>query len=184
MSTFRLPLLVLLPALALTLVAGESKPAFSESLTPEQRARLGLAHLTPAQVAELDAAVSAYAQREHERTSAETLKQVERKAAEAAVAEYRRKQEPGVIGKALSAFKQRQEEEQIERFTARVSGEFRGWRGGTYFPLENGQVWRQVNADVYELPPVAGATVEIYRSKNGYWRLVYDGAWITVKRLQ
>jgi hypothetical protein len=26
--------------------------------------------------------------------------------------------------------------------------------------------------------------VEIYKSSNGYWRLKYDGAWITVKRLQ
>jgi uncharacterized protein YegP (UPF0339 family) len=26
--------------------------------------------------------------------------------------------------------------------------------------------------------------VEIYQSKNGYWRLRFEGAWITVRRLQ
>ena len=71
-----------------------------------------------------------------------------------------------------------------ERVTARVVGEFRGWSGGTYFPLDNGQVWRQVGAESNELPPRRDAVVEIYPSGNGYWRLRFEGAWITVRRLQ
>jgi hypothetical protein len=35
----------------------------------------------------------------------------------------------------------RPEQQQI---TSRILGEFRGWKGGTRFKLENGQVWRQV----------------------------------------
>jgi hypothetical protein len=71
-----------------------------------------------------------------------------------------------------------------ERFTAVVVGPFRGWSGGTYFPLANGQVWRQVGTESNELPLREGAEVEIYQSRNGYWRLSFEGAWITVRRLQ
>ena len=38
-------------------------------------------------------------------------------------------------------------------------GEFRGWNGGTYFPLENGQVWRQAGTENNEMPPVEHAEV-------------------------
>ena len=56
-------------------------------------------------------------------------------------------------------------------------------RGGTYFPLENLQVWRQSGTEDNELPPVQNAEVEIAKSASGYWRLGYGCAWITVKRL-
>lgn len=185
-------------ALAVMALAAEPARPFSQTLTPEQRQRLGLAGLTPAQLAELDAAIGAYTrgettvavqqavQQAEQRTEVK-VQQAERKAAgaaEAAVADYRKKQEPGVIARTLETFKRRQQEEQRERFTGRVVGEFRGWRGRTYFPLEGGQVWQQVGTEVNELPPQPNAEVEIFRSSSGYWRLRYDGAWITVKRLQ
>ena len=78
----------------------------------------------------------------------------------------------------------RRTEEAGERFTAVVVGPFRGWSGGTYFPLTNGQVWRQVGTESNELPVREGAQVEIYESRSGYWRLSFEGAWITVRRLQ
>jgi hypothetical protein len=178
--------------------AAETPQAFSQTLTAEQKQRLGLAGLTPAQLAELDAAVGAYTRGETtvavqqavqqvERKTEEKVQQAEKKAAvaaETAVADYKKKQEPGVVSRALDVFKRRQDEEARERFTGRVVGEFRGWRGGTYFPLDNGQVWRQAGTENYELPPVQNAEVEIYKSNSGYWRLSYAGAWITVKRLQ
>jgi hypothetical protein len=174
--------------------AEETRP-FTQTLSPEQKSRLGLAGLTPAQLAELDTAVTAYTRGESaavvqqvtqqvERRAAERVQEAEKKAADAAVADYKKKQEPGVIARSLEIFKRKEEDNKRERFTARVVGEFRGWSGGTYFPLENGQVWRQSGTESNEMPPMPNAEVEIYQSSNGYWRLRYNGAWITVKRLQ
>jgi len=185
--------------------AAEERPPFSATLGPAEKQRLGLAGLTATQLAELDAAVAAYARgettvavqqavRQVEQKSEQRVQQVEQQvqaaeqkaatAAAVAVAEYQKKQEPGVIARTLEVFKRKQEEDKRERFTSRVVGEFRGWSGGTYFPLENGQIWRQVGSENHEMPPVQNAEVEIYRSGSGYWRLRHAGAWITVKRLQ
>ncbi|MSU49444.1 MAG: hypothetical protein EXS37_10225 [Opitutus sp.] len=197
------------PLLTSAAIAAEPARPFSQSLTAEQKQRLGLASLTPAQLAELDAAIGAYtrgeatvavrqteqkteervqqAVQQAERKSQEKLQQAEKKAAsaaEAAVTDYKKKQEPGVVARTLEIFKKKQEEDKRERFTARVVGPFRGWSGGTYFPLENGQVWKQTGTEMNELPLTQNAEVEIFQSKNGYWRLRYDSAWITVKRLQ
>ena len=184
--------------LCLTARAAESAAPFSQTLTPEQKQRLGLASLSPAQLAELDAAVGAYTRGETTVAVQQAVQQVEKKteekvqlaekkaavAAETAVAEYKKKQEPGVIARALDVFKGKPEDDKRERFTGRVVGPFRGWSGGTYFPLDNGQVWRQVGTETNELPTQQNAEVEIFKSSNGYWRLKYEGAWITVKRLQ
>jgi len=178
--------------------AGEPAKPFSQTLNAEQRQRLGLGALTPAQLVELDAAVGAYTRGEAtvavqvavekvEQRAVEKVQQAEQKAevaAETAVAEYRRKQEPGVLSRTLDALKRKPEDDQKEKFTARVVGPFYGWSGGTYFPLENGQVWRQVGTESNELSKVLNAEVEIFKSGNGYWRLRYGTAWITVKRLQ
>jgi hypothetical protein len=188
-----------------TVLAEEPRP-FSTTLSPADRQRLGLGALTPAQLAELDAAIAAYtrgeksaavqqavaesearvqaAKQEAARQAEEKIAQAEKKAATTAVEDYKKKSEPGVIARTLEVFKRQQAEAQLARFTARVVGQFRGWNGGTYFPLTDGQVWRQTGTETYELPPVADAEVEIYQSKNGYWRLKYADAWITVKRVQ
>lgn len=211
--------------------AADPRP-FTQTLTNEQKQRLGIAWLTAAELAELDAAVSAYTRGEAtvavqqavaqverqaevkvqqavqqaqakvrqaeqqaavkvqqavqqvEQQAEAKVQQAEKKAAETAVADYKKKEEPGVIARTLERFKTRQSEDTRERFNARVTGLFRGWQGGTYFPLENGQVWRQVGSESNELKPLPNAEVEIFQSKNGYWRLKYEGEWITVKRLQ
>jgi hypothetical protein len=179
-------------------LAAEATKPFSQTLTPEQRARLGLAGLSAAQLAELDAAVGAYTRGEAtvavqvavekvEQRTTEKIRQAEKQAAvaaEAAVADYKKKQEPGIIARSLEALKTKPAADKPDKFVARVVGPFYGWSGGTYFPLENGQVWRQAGTETNELPKVMNAEVEIYQSGNGYWRLRYDGAWITVKRLQ
>jgi len=192
--TMRLLTLLFLAAVCAIRAADSPRP-FSATLTPEQKQRLGLANLTDAQLAGLDAAVGAYtrgeatvavqqAVKQAEQQTEQKVQLAEKKAAETAVTEYKKKQEPGVVARALDVFKHKQDEQKTQRFTAHVVGEFRGWSGGTYFPLENGQVWRQAGTEEIEMPPVQNAEVEIYQSGNGYWRLKYQGAWITVKRLQ
>ena len=185
-------------------------PPFSQTLSAVDKQRLGLAALSPEQLAALDASVAAYtrgektaavqqavaqaertaeekvqqAVKQTEQRAVEKVSQAEKKAAATAVEEYKKKSEPGVIARTLDVFKRKQEEDHRVRFTAHVVGEFSGWLGGTYFPLTDGQVWRQVGTEVYELPTVQNAEVEIYQSGNGYWRLKYANAWITVKRVQ
>ena len=192
-SLFRISVLLVL--LAGWTRAAENERPFTDTLTSEQKQRLGLATLTPEQLAELNSAVAAYthgakaaaveqAVAQVEQRAQVKVQEAEKKAAESAVAEYKKQQEPGVIARTLEKFKRKQEEDQRQRFKGHVVGEFRGWQGGTYFPLSDGQVWRQVGTDVYELPPAHDVEVEIYQSKNGYWRLTYEGRWITVKRLQ
>lgn len=175
--------------------AAQDPRSFSQTLTPEQKQRLGIGTLTPAQLAELDAAVGAYTRGETSVAVQEAVQQAEQRAevkvqeakkaaAQTAVAEYKKKEEPGVVARTLEVFKRKQTEEAQEKFTARVVGPFRGWTGGTYFPLDNGQVWRQVGGEVYDMPKVENAEVEIVKSGAGYHRLKYQGAWVTVKRLQ
>jgi hypothetical protein len=180
-------LLLGLSCALLLALAARAAPArtFTENLSPAQKERLGLAALTPAQLAELDAAVAEYGRGTETVAVKAAVQEAEKKAAETAVEEYKKKKEPGVIARTLEMFKRKTEEEHIERFTAKVAGPFIGWRGGTYFPLQNGQVWRQISTDSYELAPAQDVEVEIFKSKNGYWRLkLPDGAWVTVKRLQ
>ena len=192
---FLLRFLVFSAVLAIGARAAEAERPFTETLTAEQKQRLGLQAMTAEQIAELNAAVAAYthgaktaaveqAVADVQHKADEKVQAAEKKAADTAVADYKKKQEPGVIARTLDVFKRRQEEDKLERFTAHVVGEFRGWQGGTYFPLSDGQLWRQTSNDTYEVPPVKNAEVEFYQSKNGYWRMKYEGAWITVKRLQ
>lgn len=155
---------------------------FLGQLSPEQKQRLGLDQLTPAQRAELDAAIESY------RRTGEVA--AARMAAEAAVAEYRKQEEPGVISRALEVFKRNAEDRpaaEAERVTAVLQGKFTGWSGNTLFRLDNGQVWRQASTDNYYSKAREGVPVVLYKSASGYWRLrVLDdeGAWVTVRRVQ
>jgi hypothetical protein len=171
----------LLPFFALFAVAGlAAADSFIDKLSPEQRHRMGLDQLTPAQLAELDAAVQQF-----RRDGAVTAAQ---EAAATAVAEYKKKEEPSVITRALDLFRRKQEEEKEQqvRFTATITGKFTGWEGRTVFTLDNGQVWRQQGTDVYATKAQENPAVLLYKAKSGHWRLqlIEEGAWITVVRIK
>jgi hypothetical protein len=179
---------------------------FSQSVTTEEKQRLGLAQLSAEQWADLDRAVAVFKRGETgmavERAlqamaqkTAERVETAEKKvqvaepaiAAEAAAARATPGQKPAApsgLARAREVFKKKTAEVPAGRFTAKIAGPFHGWSGGTYFPLENGQVWKQTGTESSEWPLVAAAEVAIYPSGNGYWRLSYQGEWITVKRLQ
>jgi hypothetical protein len=152
---------------------------FLDQLDAEQRKRLGLDQLTPAQLAELGQAVESY------RKTGEVA--AAKQAAEAAVAEYKRQEEPGVVSRALEIFKRKEEVDRGERITAVLLDRFDGWSGRTTFRLDNGQVWRQSLPGNYYTKPREQVAVVIYKSSSGYFRLrVLDdeGAWVTVKRVE
>lgn len=150
---------------------------FLASLTPAQARQLGLDHLTPDQAAAIDAAVEAYLQPQAATTS--------QQAAVVAVEEYKARQQPGVIARALAVLQQKQEQEKTERITAKISGRFTGWEGSTKFTLDNGQVWQQAEGGIYYTAPVTNAAVELVKAWSGRFRLYApDGSWVTVKRIR
>ncbi len=166
--------------MVLVLVVGHlSAAGFLDALAPEQKKRLGLDHLTTQQATELDAAIEAY------RKTGEAV--VAQAAAASAVAEYRRKEEPAVISRAVETVKQQDSANRQDSLTAVVKGRFNGWTGGTLFTLDNGQVWRQSRPGTYYIKTREDVAVVIYKGPGGYWRLRIlddEGAWVTVVRVK
>lgn len=161
------------------LVAGPlSAGTFFDRLTPEQKRRMGIDRLAPAQLAELAAAIEQY-----RKDSADAAAQ---QAAATAVERYKKKEEPGVVSRALDLFRRQQDEAKQERFTATLSGKFSGWEGRTLFVLDNGQVWRQDGSEIYSVPPAQNVPVLLYKARSGRWRLqlIEEGAWVTVTRVK
>lgn len=191
--------LAVMLVLAGQLGAGDGPGGFSTTLTAEQRQQMGLSHLTPGQLAALDAAVEEFRQgreasavkqaataavAEYRQTQEPLAVQA---AAAAAVDEYQRNKEPSVVARALDVLRRKHTEEQEERITAKITGRFSGWEGRTIFNLDNGQVWQQAAADVFDMKPATDVAVVVYKASSGYWRLrILDdkGAWVTVKRLK
>jgi hypothetical protein len=171
-------LLRLLLVVGATLAAAPlSRAGFVESLTPAQREALGLTGLTPGQAAAVDDAVEAYSNKHDE--------VVATKAAVAAVAEYKQKEEPAAIAKAVASGKAQAKSDEIVRIIAHVTGKFSGWAGATLFPLDNGQTWQQVGTDSYFVAPISNASIEILRAPSGYFRLYFgDAPWVTVRRVR
>jgi len=164
-------------------VASVSAATFLESLTAEQKKKLGLDQLTAAQQAELGAAIEQYRQT----GEVAAARQAAQQAAETAVAEYKKKEEPGVVSRALEVFRRKDAEAKQERITGVLTDKFTGWSGRTLFRLDNGQVWRQSRPDTYYTKAAQNVPVVVYKAPSGYWRLrVLDdeGAWVTVERVQ
>lgn len=148
---------------------------FLDRLTPERMRELGLDRLTPEQLEKLGVEIENY--RQDQAVTAATT----------AVEEYRKKEEPGVVRRALDLFQSKQREESRERITAILVGPFTGWDGKTLFNLDNGQVWRQSRSDTYITKTQSNVPVVVYKAPSGYWRLrVLDdeGAWVTVVRIK
>jgi hypothetical protein len=183
--------ILVLACLSVTGVLNAASPAtFSETLTAEQRARLGLDKLNPEELRALDAAIAQYRKtgtvEALQRAKAEA-EQAKQEAVAAAVEEYKKKEEPGVVARALEIFKHKEADRRQERITGVLLDPFRGWEGSTIFRLDNGQVWQQAASDRYHTKPKNDVAVVIYKAPSGYFRLrVLDdeGAWVTVKRIR
>jgi cell pole-organizing protein PopZ len=163
----------LMLALCCAAAANAFAAGFVESLSPEERTKLGLENLTAEQRRALDAAVDRYREGG------------EQKAAVAAVEEYKRKEEPRVVAQAVQKQKAAAAAASVERIQSKIKGKFRGWFGGTIFELENGQIWKQTSSETYAATVVDSPEVEISKSNYGYFRLrLQDGAWVNVKRIK
>lgn len=176
-------------------VGSVAAQTFAEQLSPLEQAAVGLDKLTPAERTALFEAIERYKETGAAAAvaEAESKAEAERTAAveaasSAAVEEYKNREEPGVIARAMEMFKREEAEKEQVRFTSVLTGKFRGWEGNTTFYLENGQVWRQSNPrDRYYPKTATDVPVVVYKSKSGYFRLqILDdkGAWVTVKRIR
>jgi len=167
---------------------------FETQLTPAEQQTIGLDKLSAAERAALFEAIERYkttgvtAAVAAVETKAEVAQaKAVQAAAVAAVDDYKKNEEPGMVAKALELFKREESEKTRDRFTSVLVGKFRGWEGNTSFYLENGQVWRQTNDDRYYPQAAENVSVVIYQAGSGYYRMqILDdkGAWVTVKRVR
>jgi hypothetical protein len=68
-----------------------------------------------------------------------------------------------------------------ERIESRLTGPFKGWNGRTQFRLENGQVWRQSQADTFVVKEMDRPEVVIRRGRFGGYLLQVKGYNSSVK---
>ena len=69
---------------------------------------------------------------------------------------------------------------------SRITGDFNGWSGKTYFRLENGQTWQQRLSGKYRYQGAANPAVRIDRNWLGFYRmtLIESGRSIGVSLVQ
>ena len=183
--------LVVLLAFAVGTLTGWAQGDFTKTLSAEEAVAAGLAKLTPAELAQLKAVVERYktgevavvkqeAAQRVAAVQAEATKQIKAAEEKAAPAEESKKQ-PAWLS-ALAVLKRTEKSpDKNEAVESRIAGEFRGWRGSTTFPLENGQIWQQVDGEPYVGVKLPSPAVRIYPGVFGTFWMKVDGVRPPVK---
>ncbi|MEO7251691.1 MAG: hypothetical protein ABIW30_03690 [Arenimonas sp.] len=142
-------------------MAGPPK-ALQDRLSPQQFHSFGLDKLSPAELAGLS---------DWMRTQVELPAPAP---APAPVAKLRRNNQGFLVGGDRSEVR------------SRFKGEFHGWDGRTAFPLENGQVWVQVDDATLDGLKRSHPMITISPSLLGGWRLYVEGSpnFAKVKRVK
>ncbi len=166
---------------ATSAVAAEE--TFSRTVPTSEFSAAGLAKLTPAELARLDALVRDFksgaleAARQATETAnaraataerdAETARATARQAASAPA-----RSEPGIFSKAKVMLTPGTTVE-YEAVMSHIAGEFRGWESRTVFTLENGQRWKLANSSSYYSPAITRPAVSIVPAAiGGYWMTI------------
>lgn len=68
-----------------------------------------------------------------------------------------------------------------EALEVRLKGDFRGWRKGTVFDLENGQRWQHIEGEDYVTPPMPAPVVRIKPGMLGTFWMEIEGVRPRVK---
>ena len=141
--------------------SGENFPGVKKALSPEQYAAAGLGKLSPAEQAQLDAALKGYFSGVTQRVADQAASQ----AVDRAVKE-KRVETPTLI-------------------ESRLVGTFSGFNGRTVFVLENGQRWKPSDESVRgSFNPVDNPQIYIVRDMFGYKMAILGGTVVRVRRLQ
>jgi hypothetical protein len=168
-------------ALLTRVMAAEEK--FSSTVAPEELAATGLAGLTPAQLARIDALVDAYksgALATARRAADEALvaKQVaEAKAARAEAKVEATKTEAaksvvatGLLARTVGLLTPSGKKAEVEPIESSLVGSFEGWGPRLIFTLANGQRWQVANNESYYTSLRQNPRVQIVpASFGGFW---------------
>lgn len=142
---------------------------FLGTITPEERAAIGLEKLSPEEHARLEAAVQRY----HRGEVAAIRRGADTKVAAAeaqATASVMDKKKPGWLSALITLQKTSDKPDQADAFETRIAGDFDGWTGHTTFRLENGQVWQQNGGESYSGDRLHAPQVKIYPGAfSAYW---------------
>jgi hypothetical protein len=165
---------------ALVLAVTALAQDFTQSLTAEEQAAAGLGKLTPAELVKLLSLVERYktgevtvvrAQAEQKVAAAE----VRVKQAEAKTTAAEAKKEPGWIG-ALLTLQKAEAKPDAAVVTTRLAGRLVSFSGRRDFTLENGQVWRMIEPDIYAGPALENPEVTIRPGLLGViWLRIREG---------
>lgn len=158
------------------------------TMSPQQRQQTGVDTLSPAQKQALGAWLRDYLAKQaagraptghspsgtrHQANEAEVEKEVQRRVAEK-------------LAKARADSTGREKSRQRQPVTARIAGKFKGWRGGTEFYLDNGQIWKQVGGETYYIRAMQDPEVELVPMALGSWglRIKATGRTVKVRRIR
>lgn len=185
-------LMTWLGALAVAVAAVQAQD-FTRTMTAEEQAAAGLEKLSPTELAQLKAAVERYkagavavVQEAAEQKVAATeakVKEAEQKVAAAevkakeasAAAEQEKKSGPSWLRALVTLNQATENPAAAQALESRIAGQFRGWRRGTIFELENGQRWQATDGDDYVTPPEPGPAVSIVPGAFGSFWMKIEG---------
>lgn len=176
------------------LAARGAEENFTRTVRAEDFAAAGLAKLTPAELARLDALVRDFgsgalvaaraAAEAAEARAAQAVAETQAAEAKAMAAAKPKKSGAGLLARARDVFapEPKGDEPVME---SRLKGEFNGWEGRVIFTLENGTRWRVANAASYYCPAIASPQVRITPAgMGGFWMTVVEAkARVKVLRL-
>ncbi|MCF3651191.1 hypothetical protein [Synoicihabitans lomoniglobus] len=171
--------------LGITAVMAESSPPphdFSAGLTRAERDAIGLASLSEAQIAALEAAVERYVAGRSEVAVAAATAEVrsEVSAAKAVWGDSGENDNTGFLERAKVLLLPGTKIE-YAALSSRLKNEFRGWKPGTEFVLENGQIWRVTEGKYWSPQEDAGKAVTINPGAFGGFFIAIEGVRQTPK---
>jgi hypothetical protein len=161
---------------------------FTKTMTPEERRAAGLERLTPEELARLKAAVERYksgevtAVAQAAEQKVEAVKQDAEKRVAAAEARVKaappqpsERSGPSWLRALVTLQKAEEQPDAQEALESRIAGDFKGWRRGTMFDLENGQRWQHVDGEDYVTPPTPSPRVTIKPGAFGTFWMQIEG---------
>jgi hypothetical protein len=86
-----------------------------------------------------------------------------------------------IAAQSAQAERERRSQDATTPVTSSLKGEFRGWRNGSVFELENGQRWRVMDSDFQATRRLSNPKVTISPGLFGSWYMLVEGTSIKAK---
>jgi hypothetical protein len=152
------------------------------TLTPEQFQRAGLNKLTPEELAELERLVQLRQAGETAvtpnppRSPVATVGSDAEVSNGAAAPDKALPQGEAAFGMEEKLYRAVEKQQKVpSEIRSPIIGKFTGWKGGTTFELENGQIWRQADNGSFYMPGLKSPTAVIRKGLLGTFFLNVEG---------